>query len=215
MQLVFFDLDGTITRRDTLVGYVFGLLLRRPWRWPRLLGVLPSLLRFALGHADHGELKGSLIRCALGGLTRRELADWTAAWVPRLVAHGMFDDAKRAIAAHRAQGDRLVLMSASVDLYVPAVGAALGFDDVVCSPVRWQGERLVGTLAGPNCRDAEKLRQLRRIRALYADARCIAYGNSRPDLPHLDAVDQGWCVNATGRLRAECEQRNISVVEWK
>jgi phosphoserine phosphatase len=29
-QLVFFDLDGTITRRDTLSGYVFGFALRHP-----------------------------------------------------------------------------------------------------------------------------------------------------------------------------------------
>lgn len=214
MQLVFFDLDGTITRRDTLVGYVFGLLLRRPWRLPRLLGVLPALVRFTVGHADHGELKGSLIRWALGGLRRRDIETWTRAWVPRLVARGLFDDARRAIDAHRSQGDHLVLMSASVDLYVPAVGAALGFNEVICSAVRWEGDRLVGTLAGPNCRDAEKLRHVQRVRARFADARSIAYGNSTPDLSHLDTVDQGWCVNARGQLRSECDRRRISVIEW-
>ncbi len=32
VELAVFDLDGTITRRDTLVPYVFGFLRRAPWR---------------------------------------------------------------------------------------------------------------------------------------------------------------------------------------
>jgi len=212
---VFFDLDGTITRRDTLVPYVSSLLLRRPWRLPRLMGVLPTLLRFARGKADHGELKGELLRCALGGLTRRVIDAHTARFVPRLLARGVFADARRAIDAHRSQQDYLVLMSASVDLYVPAIGAALGFSETVCSTVRWKGDRLQGTLASPNVRDQEKLVQVRRLRMRFPDARAIAYGNSMPDLPHLDSVDQGWCVNASGKLKAECDRRRITVVEWQ
>ena len=215
MQLVFFDLDGTITRRDTLVPYVTSLLLRRPWRLPRLLGLLPAVLRFATGAADHGELKGQLLRYALGGLPRRVIDAHTARFVPRLLANGLFADARRAIDAHRSQQDHLVLMSASVDLYVPAIGAALGFSETICSKVRWQGERLLGTLASANVRDQEKLLQVRRLRQRFPDARVIAYGNSAPDLAHLDSVDQGWCVNASGKLKAECDRRGIAVIDWR
>ncbi len=214
MQLVFFDLDGTITRRDTLFPYVLSLLLRRPWRLPRLLAVLPTLLRFAAGRADHGELKGRFIRSALGGLPRSVIAAHTSRWVPQLLARGVFADALRAIDAHRSQQDHLVLMSASVDLYVPVIGAELGFDTTVCSTVRWNGDRLDGTLTSANVRDGEKVVQVRRLRLQFPDARAIAYGNSMPDVPHLDAVDQGWCVNASGALRAECERRQIHVIEW-
>lgn len=215
MQVVFFDLDGTITRRDTLVGYVAGALLRRPWRLPRLLGVLPTLWRFGRGRADRGDLKGSLLHCALGGLERQALERWTAQYVPRLLARGVFDDALHAIEAHRSQQDHLVLMSASVDLYVPAIGRALGFTETVCSVVRWNGEKLDGRLDGPNCRDERKAAVVREYRERFPDSRSIAYGNSAPDLPHLDLVDQGWCVNARGALRAECERRRVTVVDWR
>ena len=114
-QLVVFDLDGTITRRDTLAGYVFGFACRRPWRLLGYLGVLPTLLRFALRRADHGELKGRVIRGVMGGASQEEIRAWTAIWVPRLLAHGVFPEALAAIAQHRAAGDRLVLMSATVD----------------------------------------------------------------------------------------------------
>ncbi len=215
MQLVFFDLDGTVTRRDTLTGYVFGMLLRRPWRLPRLLGVLPTLWQYALGRVDRGELKGRLIQCALGGLQRRTLERWTRQYVACLRARSVYADALRAIEAHRSQQDHLVLMSASVDLYVPAIGQALGFAETICSRVRWNGDRLDGRLDGPNCRDEHKTKIVREYLARFPEARSIAYGNSTPDLPHLDLVDQGWCVNARAALRRECERRGINVVEWR
>ena len=215
MQLVFFDLDGTVTRRDTLVPYVLSLLLRRPWRLVRLVTVLPMLLRFSVGRANHGQLKGALIHSALGGLPRSVIAAHTSRWVPQLLARGVHADALRAIAAHRSQHDHLVLMSASVDFYVPAIGAALGFDETVCSTVRWSGDRLHGDLTSENVRGDEKVEQVRRLRQRFPDARTIAYGNSIPDVPHLDVVDQGWCVNASGKLRIECERRGIRVVQWQ
>lgn len=215
MQLVFFDLDGTITRRDTLLQYVLSLLLRRPWRLPRMLAVLPTLLRFATGRADHGELKGQFIRSALGGLPRSVIEAHTARWVPGLLARGVFADALRAIDAHRSQQDHLVLMSASVDIYVPAIGTALGFSETVCSKLRWNGDRLEGTLSGSNVRGAEKAVQVRRLRQLFAEARTIAYGNSSPDLPHMAIVDQAWMINPDRSLERELQGDRIQAVSWR
>ncbi len=157
MQLVFFDLDGTISRRDTLVPYLFGFMIRHPWRLPRLLLALPAAFQF-LVQRDRGALKGALIHAVMGRVKPADVAAWTAAFVPRLVERGLFADALRAIEAHRCAEDHLVLMSASVDLYVPDIGKALGFSETVCSRVRWEGDRLDGRLSGANCRDLEKAR---------------------------------------------------------
>ena len=213
MQLVFFDLDGTISRRDTLVPYLFGFMIRHPWRLPRLLLALPAAFQF-LVQKDRGALKGSLIHAVMGGVKPADVAAWTAAFVPRLIERGLFADALRAIEAHRCADDHLVLMSASVDLYVPDIGKALGFNETVCSRVRWDGDRLDGRLIGANCRDLEKARIFREIRLRFPDDRTVAYGNSTPDLPHLDLADQGWMINARGTLLAECERRKIGVLDW-
>ncbi len=213
MQLVFFDLDGTISRRDTLVPYLVGFLVRRPWRLPRLVLALPAVVQF-IGRRDRGALKGALIHAVMGGLKPAEVSAWTADFVPRLIERGLFADALRAIEAHRCAEDHLVLMSASIDLYVPDIGKALGFNETVCSRVRWTQDRLDGRLIGANCRDVEKARLFREIRLRFPDDRTIAYGNSSPDLPHLDLADQGWMINATGRLLAECERRKIGVLAW-
>lgn len=213
-QLVFFDLDGTITRRDTLFGYVLGFALRHPRRLAGFVAVLPTLLRFALRLADHGELKGALIHRVMGGATRSDIDAWTREWIPSLLRRGVFPDALAAIASHRAAGDHLVLMTATVDLYVPALTAALGLDECICSEVRWDGDRLDGRLAGSNVRDEEKAHRLRRALPRFPGRLLVGYGNSRPDLPHLRLVDRAVLVNAKPRLRKAADGLPISFKYW-
>ncbi|MFZ9086933.1 MAG: hypothetical protein ACO3C6_10310, partial [Steroidobacteraceae bacterium] len=74
MDIAVFDLDGTITRHDTLVHFLAGFAARRPvralglWRSPVALG------RYLAGGGDRGELKASLIRYLLGGLETTAVA---------------------------------------------------------------------------------------------------------------------------------------------
>jgi phosphatidylglycerophosphatase C len=175
--------------------------------------VLPALLRFAR-HRDRGDLKAAFIRAWLGGCTRAELDAWTTRFVPRLIEHGVWPDALACLARHRAQGDVLTLMSASVDLYVPAIARALGFAEVLCTPLRWQGEYLDGALAGPNCRGAEKARALKGLRARYPGLRVTAYGNAASDLGHLCVADRGVLVNGNRRTRRAAEGLGLTCLEW-
>lgn len=215
MRLVFFDLDGTITRRDSLTPYVLGWLLRHPWRLPRLLLVAPAALRFLLFARDHGALKGALLHHTMRGCSRDDVQRWNERYVPALLRKGLFAAAVERIRRHRDAGDHLVLMSASVDLYVPAVGGALGFAETICTAVRWDGDTLDGRLAGPNCRGDEKLRHLQRLKALHPGLPVSAYGNSSPDLPHLLAADHGVLVNGGSALQRPPAHQRLERLRWQ
>jgi phosphatidylglycerophosphatase C len=213
-SLAVFDLDGTITRHDTLLPYVLGFLRGHPARTPALLGALPATARFAAGNADHGMLKGALIRAALGGSTREAVAAWTARFVPQLLERGLFTDARAAITRHRNAGDTLVLMSASVDLYVPQIAHALDFTECVCTEVRWVGDRLDGTLASRNCRGPEKARCLEALRVRYPGTPIVAYGNARSDLEHLRLADTGLLVNGSAHARRAAAAEGLACLTW-
>jgi len=193
---------------------VHGFLHRHPARVPRLVSVLPALIRFAR-RRDHGDLKAAFIRAALGGFRRAELGAWTAHFVLRLIRHGVWTDALACITRHRAQGDVLVMMSASVDLYVPAIARALGFDEVLCTPLRWRGEHLDGALAGPNCRGAEKARALKELRARHPGLEVTAYGNAESDLGHLCVAERGVLVNGSRRTRETAERLGLTCARWR
>jgi phosphoserine phosphatase len=53
-NLAIFDLDGTITRHDTLAPFIAGFLWRHPWRMWRWVPCLEPLLRYALGLLQTG-----------------------------------------------------------------------------------------------------------------------------------------------------------------
>ena len=215
MRLAIFDLDGTITRHDTLAPYALGFAMRRrPWRLPALLLLLPVLLGYAVGLVNRGGLKAAFILVAMGGCRRKALEHWTAAFVDRLVAHGLFPHAVAAIQAHARAGDHLVLLSASTDLYVPAIGRALGFQEVICTGVRWRGERLLGTLATPNRRGEEKARCVTALRARHPGIEAVAYGNAASDLAHLKLVERGVLINGCASAQREAVRAGIACTAW-
>ncbi len=216
MRLAVFDLDGTITRHDTLVPYALGFVMRRrPWRLLALPLVLPAVLAHALGLIDRGGLKSVFIRATLGGCERKALERWTARFVARLLRHGVFAQALEAIQAHARLGDHLVLLSASTDLYVPAIAHALGFHEVICTGVRWNGERLAGTLTTPNRRGEEKARCVAALQARFPGMASVAYGNAASDLEHLKLVERGVLVNGSAAAQRMALREAIGCTDWR
>jgi len=208
-----FDLDGTLTWHDTLVPYLAAALAARPrrlWRlWP-----LPAIVARFLVDRDHGRIKSRLIRAVLGGLGRDELGRLTRAFLDARLAGLIRPAALAALAQHRARGDWLVLLSASTDLYVREIGTRLGFDEVICTEVRWRDGRLDGALASPNRRGAEKSRCLAALRARHPGAQLAAYANARSDLEHLAGADAPLLVNGSRRARRAARALGIPAADW-
>jgi phosphatidylglycerophosphatase C len=213
MRVAVFDLDGTLTRRDTLWPYLRGWERRhpRPGFWPRVTAAV-SRYPFA---PDRGELKARLIRIAMGGAERAAVRAYSAGYVAALGEAELCPGALAAIGRHRAAGDRLVLLSASVDLYVPDIGRRFGFDETVCTGIAWQGDRLDGGLTTENRRGEEKRRCVLALRGRFPGARFAAYGNARSDFAHFAAVDEPVLVNAGPGLRREAEKRGFRTAEWR
>jgi phosphatidylglycerophosphatase C len=215
-----FDLDGTLTWRDTLLPFLTGYALRHPSRLPTLWR-LPLAIAGYLGSPDRGLLKSRAIRAVMGGDRRSTVEAWTEAFVGSLKRRRVFRPAAlAAVEAHRAAGDHLVLLSASPDLYVPAIGRLLGFERTLCTEVEWrhnvsEEDRLDGALRTPNRRDEEKSRCLAWLRTEYPKLPVVAYGNSRSDIPHLREADRAVLVNGNAAARRSASAAGISVADWR
>ena len=214
-RLVVFDLDGTITARDTLLPYALGFLRASGRSRLRLLRLLPTLAAFLLGLADRGRLKAALIRATLGGATRQQVEDWNRRFLDSSPARPL-PAAGAAIRRHLDAGDVLVLMSASPDLYVPEIGRKLGFSTTVCTGVAWRNGTVEGALSTPNRRGGEKVRCLRELQARHPGAATVAYGNAKSDLAHLRLADEPRLENAAaGTRRAAARAGLRPYAEWR
>ena len=215
-EVVLFDLDGTITRRDTYLAYLIGFLARHPGRLPRAAPLpLAVLLHFA-GRRDNTWLKTSFLRAVLGGLPRAILESWTRTFLDRVLATGLRTRALETTERHRAAGHRLMLVTASLDFYAEPLGARLGFDDVLCTRAAFDDTgRLTGELDGGNCYGATKLERVRQhLTAATADARITCYADHHTDLPLLRFAHAPVAVNPTDRLRRAAVALGIPIEDW-
>jgi phosphatidylglycerophosphatase C len=210
-----FDLDGTLTWRDTFMLFLLSFLRQHPsrllglWRLPFALGI------YLARNGDRGTLKSQVIRMAMGGANRAVIDGCADSFVSSLgPRHRLRPAALAVLEAHRAAGDHLVLLSASPDLYVPRIGRALGFERTLCTEIQWQGDVLAGALKTANRQGAEKLRCLNWLRTQYPGLPIVAYGNSGADLEHMRHADRALLVNGNAAARRLAAQWGIPTSNW-
>lgn len=176
-----FDLDGTLTRRDTMMPFLLRAVGREKAYRAVLATSLPLARAVALGGAYRDRAKAAFLRGVLAGVPLETLAEAAESYADHVVAHGLRPDVRARVDWHRSEGHELVLVSASPELYVTPIGRRLGFDEVIATRLEVDADdRLTGALLGPNCRGAEKVARLRQWRSegLVVD---YAYGDSAGD----------------------------------
>lgn len=214
-RLAVFDLDGTLSRADTFLPFATGLLLAQPARWFRAVLLPLDVLLYLVGRLDRGGLKGAILHTLFDGMPRATVDAWAARFAAETLRDRMHADGVTALHRHLQAGDHVVVLSASPDLYVPQLGRLLGAHETICTQVRWNGDRLDGRLAGPNRRDHEKARVLQALRAAHPGLSVIAYGNSPPDLVHMEQCEEAVYVNADPARATGIAARGIRVASWR
>ncbi|WP_174300980.1 HAD-IB family hydrolase [Caulobacter sp. S45] len=192
-----FDFDGTLTVADSFTAFL--RWRTTPFRW--LLGLsrlVPAALVY-LATRDRGRLKAAIVEVFLFGLPRATLERQAEAFVVDRAAHLFRPDALERWSAHRAAGDRLVIVTASPEEVVAPFASWLGADALIGSRLSWSAANQVGRgLEGSNCRGVEKVR---RLQALFGPAVQIAdaYGDTAGDREMLAFARRGHMRLFTGR----------------
>ena len=180
-----FDFDGTITIRDSFFPF-----LARCFRFSLLLAASKSLFR-SLGPTNEtfrDRFKRNLLAILFSGKPHAGLHQLAEEYSLK-VHEWIRPKALAQIEDHRSKGHRLVLVSASLELYLSPIAYRLGFDDLLCTKLETDGGYFTGRLAGSNCRGPEKIRQLLELLGPRKHYFLIAYGDSSGDDDMLAAAD--------------------------
>lgn len=199
-----FDFDGTLSTRDCVVPF-----LRRAVGTMRLSTRLMAprrrLLQAAL-RRDRDTLKAQAASAAFAGRPVAEIGELGRQFAAFVEANWLRQDTLGELRAHVARGDRVAIVSASLEPYLGPLGRSIGVDAVLCTRLEvGAGDRLTGGLLGANCRGEEKLRRLDAWLAAdgltRGDVQLVAYGDSAGDVAMLRAADTAFW--AAGRTLAE------------
>jgi phosphatidylglycerophosphatase C len=190
-----FDFDGTLVPGDSFTRYL-SRLLGRDGLASALTRAMPAMISgYRLAGRDAA--KAALLRHAVKGVeVARAMAvgEEFASGLSRQVRPYMRDR----LSWHSDQGHLLVLVSASLDLYLGPFGRIEGFDNVMATALEVGDDgRLTGRLRGANVRAAQKAALLAEM---IGDEQVTlwAYGDSRGDHEMLRMADHPTLV---GRRR--------------
>ena len=178
MDLALFDFDGTITHSDSFRPFLYFASGRRR----RLLGTLllgPLVLLYELGLFPTPRMRQAAAYACFCGRDATAVRELGAAYADTL-ASAVRPEALERIAWHQRRGDAIVVVSASLDVYLQAWCQRLGIE-CVCTELETRGGRLSGRYAGGDCSGAEKARRVRARYDLSRYEHVYAYGDTAED----------------------------------
>lgn len=187
--IVAFDFDGTLTDRDTFVGFI--RFCRGPWAlFFGFARFFPVLVGMKMGLYPNWKAKQRVFSYFFRGMTAERFdaccRDFCDKRLPAMLRPGLL----RRIDDYTRQGYELCIVSASVDRWIRPWAEKAGFAALLCTEAEIVNGVLTGRFTTPNCYGAEKVK---RLLSRYPDReayRLVAYGDSRGDRELLGLADE-------------------------
>lgn len=196
--LAVWDVDRTLTRRDTLIPFLRSVVGPTQWH--------TALRRVLTATASHGAsrtaLKASLLHCCLAGREYDEVAAVAKDFAKTVQQHECRPDALKRWSWHCARGDLMVLASASLELYLRPLAELLGAELVLATGLAVEAGRITGAMSAANCRGVEKARRIRNLIETTGPDSVWVYSDSRSDGPSLDLADVAVRVRPWRKITA-------------
>jgi HAD superfamily hydrolase (TIGR01490 family) len=215
--VVFFDLDKTIIAGSSALAFSrpfrrSGLISRRA----ALRSVYAQLLLVLSGaDADTMDILRRRITALCTGWEVAQIRAIVAETLHEIVEPLVYAEATELIAEHRAQGDEVVVLSASGLEVVEPIAALVGADRCLATRMGVAGGRYTGVIEY-YCYGEEKALAAAAIAAERGHRLedCRAYSDSITDLPLLEAVGHPTAVNPDRALRREAVRRGWPILSF-
>jgi HAD superfamily hydrolase (TIGR01490 family) len=213
-HVAFFDVDGTLLplpsterrflrwlldRRMIGPGHVlrsaFSLLIDLPWTAEKFKANKAYLHGESVERFHH--LGTEFVAAAIVPIIRRS--------------------AREVIERHRRNGDRIILLTGTLDLLAEPLAKALSMDDVVCGRLEQADGRFTGRTTPPHPYGEGKAAALRDYtQRTGINLQCIhIYGDGWSDLPAFRMVGHPTVINPPPRLERFALKQGWSMTNWE
>jgi HAD superfamily hydrolase (TIGR01490 family) len=213
----FFDLDRTLLRRSSALVLAGSFRDRGLISRSQLAKAAAWQLLFVLRGASHeavrrGAEDGLVL---LRGFTPGEMRELVADALEPVLRPLVYAEPLQLVEQHHERGDRVYIVSATLQEIVQAIADDLGFDGALGTVCEVED----GAYTGHAVRALHAHNKAECVRELAAShgfdlADCTAYSDSHTDLPFLRTVGHAVAVNPDRRLRRIAGERGWPILEF-
>ena len=211
----FFDLDHTITDRDSFRFFLEIYYLNQFVNWPYIpllfLSIVMRKLRFISLQTFKERALVSLV-----GLNSTSIQKIGKSFTEKHLAYIIRKKALERINWHRKLGHCTFIITSCPDVYLLPLVEYLKFDGYYCSKLAYQDNKFTGKIAGRDCFGNEKSTKVQIVAEKNGIdlSQSYAYTDHESDLPILEIVGNPVAVTPTKKLRQIAVDRSWKIETW-
>ena len=188
MKIAFFDFDGTITKDDSTakfiryfvgdIAFIKGIII-----------LLPMIIAYKLKIVTNNEIKKRLITYFFKGIDIIYFTEKAKEFSLNMLDPLIRKKALDRINWHKSNGDKLVIVSASINLWL-LPWCKKNKISLLATELEILNNKITGNLISKNCYGPEKVIRILKSYDLLKYDYVYAYGNSRGDYEMLELANE-------------------------
>ncbi|OAL86607.1 HAD-IB family hydrolase [Acinetobacter terrae] len=196
-NLALFDFDGTLCKKDSFTGFIFYALTKRHIV-KQGIKLLPWIQAYYLNAYPAHAMRSKLFRAMFSNADVLELQQISQEYAASLMSQ-LNPPLLKQLKQHQALGDDVVLVSASVDIYLKHVCKLLNID-LICTQTEQVNNVYTGQYTTPDCSSEQKKLRILEQYSLDLYSVIYAYGNSMEDNEMLSLATYSYMVGKHNHL---------------
>lgn len=210
-KLAIFDIDYTITRKETLMEF-FKYIVSKDIRNIKFLPrALYSGAMYTIGAYDERRVKECFLKF-IENIEEKDLSILTKKFYDEKLTTILYKDALDMIKKLKQEGYMVILISASPEFYIKEFYAIKEVDLIIGTKFTFEDGKFIRKMDGNNCKGEEKVKRLKAVlqeKSIEADFKnSYMFSDSLSDKPLLDLVGNPYLINYK-------KNHDIKILRWK
>lgn len=189
-NLALFDFDGTVTTSDTFTPFIRSAVESKRMLVGRIV-LAPLIVAYRWGLIPASSLRSWIVRIGFCGSRESDVRQIALKYSRDKLPEVVRPKALERIKWHKERGDRIAIVSASLDLYLSDWCRQLGVDHI-CTKVEVRNGFLTGRYFQGDCTGAEKARRILQTYTLGEYKLIYAYGDTKDDEKMLELANKKY-----------------------
>lgn len=202
--VIFTDFDGTLTVKDS---YTMSLIYYGGYK--RLVVNIFSLIYnfslFFFGRRTRNDLKNLTLTKFFKGKNLSDLKKFNTVFIKNNIRYfknviRLIDTLKKGCINNNSTV-KVVLVTASPNIYIENISEILGFDGYICTLLETDKNGIItGKMIGENCNYKEKVNRIKKSKFYNKNSKIISLGNSKGDYEMFKISDEYYFIDKNGKI---------------
>jgi HAD-superfamily subfamily IB hydrolase, TIGR01490 len=211
-RLAIFDVDYTLTKRETLVEFYLFMLRKKPSLIKHLPKTLKAAFYYLFKRIDLKRAKENFIAFT-EGIYEEDMKLLVKEFYETRLTNILYKDAIEMIRKLKGEGCKIYLISASAEFYLKELYTIPEVDKVIGTLFTIENGIHKGIMVGENCKGKEKvnrlMEELKKENIEVDFVNSYMFSDSLSDLPLFELVGNPFLINYNKK------HDKIQILKWK